>query len=105
LCCTITDYLQQDVEKLSTLLSKAQTSAQAIDIFDRELSKIDTKDIPPFLYGIMLKTPPNTELYRQALRRDQQRRKSEELRAIDIAWLDKQWGGPDWLPQDIRLAC
>jgi hypothetical protein len=105
LCCAITDLLQQDSEKPSTLLSKAQTPAQAIDIFNRELSKIDTEDIPPFLYGIMLNTPPNIELYRQALRRDLQRLKSEELRAIDIAWLDKQWGGPDWLPQDIRLAC
>ncbi|SPJ76050.1 uncharacterized protein FTOL_05781 [Fusarium torulosum] len=94
-----------DVEKLSSLLSKAQTPAQAIDIFDRELSKIESKGIPAFLCSIMLKVSPNTELYRQALRRDQQQRKSEELRAIDIAWLDKQWGGPDWLQQDIRLAC
>lgn len=102
---TITNLLQQDVEKLSSLLSEAQTPAHAIDIFDRELGKIDPKHIPGFLYCIMLKTPPNTELYRQALRRDQHRRESEELRAIDIAWLDKQWGGPGWLPQDISLAC
>lgn len=52
-----------------------------------------------------METPQNTEFYRQALRRDQHRRKPEELQAIDIAWLDKQWGGPDWLPQDVRLAC
>jgi hypothetical protein len=72
-----------------------------MDIFDQELGKTEPKQISGFLSFIMLKTPPNTELYRS----DQHRRKSEELRAIDITWLDRQWGGSDWLPQDIGLAC
>ncbi|CAJ0546809.1 Ff.00g014360.m01.CDS01 [Fusarium sp. VM40] len=96
---------EHGIGKLSSLPSKAQTPAQAIDSFDRELSKAEPNCIPTFLCGTTLETPQNTEFYRQALRRDQHRRKPEELQAIDIAWLDKQWGGPDWLPQDVRLAC
>ncbi|KAM0269570.1 hypothetical protein ACHAPA_004146 [Fusarium lateritium] len=94
-----------DVEKLSSLLSKAETPAQAIDIFDKELDKIDPKDHHAFLCGIISKTPSSTELFQQAVRRNTLLNISEGRRKTDIAWLDKQWGGPDWLPQDIRLAC
>ncbi|KAM0227344.1 hypothetical protein ACHAP5_012197 [Fusarium lateritium] len=94
-----------DVEKMSSLLSKAQTPAEAIDIFDQELDKIDPKNHHAFLCGIISETPSGTELFQQAVRRNTLLNISEGRRKTDIAWLDKQWGGPDWLPQDIRLAC
>jgi hypothetical protein len=66
------------------------------------------------LRDIIKKAPPDTELYRQALRKDQALTKSVDLKASDlriaklrtavIDWLDTQWNGPQWLPDDIRLA-
>ncbi|KAM0197233.1 hypothetical protein ACHAPI_005086 [Fusarium lateritium] len=93
------------VEKMTYLLSKAQTPAQAIDIFEQELDKMNPKYHHAFLCGIISGTPSSTELFQQAVRRNTLLNISEGRRKADIAWLDKQWGGPDWLPQDIRLAC
>ncbi|KAF5667308.1 hypothetical protein FHETE_6011 [Fusarium heterosporum] len=98
-----------DVEELSARLSEATTPDEAKSIFQRDLVSVDPNLMLRVLQDTIRKTHPSTELHRQALQKERALRKAEDLkagdpRAINIVWLNRQWKGSQWLPEDVRLA-
>ncbi|KAM0355000.1 hypothetical protein ACHAPU_000847 [Fusarium lateritium] len=101
--------IEQDVEELSTRLTEAPTAEQAQSIFERELVSVNPEVMPRLLQDITRNIHPSTELYRQALKKEKALKKLEDLkegdpRALNIAWLEAQWKGSQWLPEDVRQA-
>ncbi|KAF4335461.1 hypothetical protein FBEOM_10698 [Fusarium beomiforme] len=104
--------LHDAVRRISYCLEKSTSSQQAQELFNHllRLMATHTEHMKSILAAAILRYNVETDIHRHALREQIRLRRGSwakyfEKVSSDAQWLQEQWGGDDWLPDDIRASC